>query len=56
MDYLQFYCKECKFHGYDVFGKGLCYHPEVGMQIGGWCRACYRFRLYAKEQKKRKNA
>ncbi len=45
MDYTQFYCKECKFHSYDVFARGECNHPNVGCLIDPHCRACFRFEL-----------
>ena len=45
MDYTQFYCKECQTHGYDALANGVCYHPEVDMQMDGNCRACFRFKL-----------
>lgn len=50
MDYLQYFCKECKHHGYNVTGKGICYHPDVLMLIGGWCRACHRLALRDKKK------
>lgn len=45
MDYTQFYCKECQTHVYDALANGVCYHPEVDMQMDGNCRACFRFKL-----------
>ena len=45
MDYLQFYCKECKWHGYDVLSNGVCYHPDVNKPMDNYCRACFRFKL-----------
>lgn len=48
MDYTQFYCKECKLHGYDAVGNGVCYHPDVDMQMDDQCRACFRLNLIDK--------
>jgi len=48
MDYTQFFCKECKLHGYDQFADGVCYHPDVDMQMDGNCRACFRLDLIDK--------
>ena len=48
MDYTQFYCKECKLHGYDPLANGVCYHPDVDMQMDGNCRACFRLDLIDK--------
>lgn len=50
MDYLQYYCGECKFHTYDVLANGVCEHPDVNMQMDKYCRACFRFKL--RENKK----
>lgn len=40
MDYLQFCCKECKFHS-----NGVCRHPDVYMNMEGYCRACFRLKV-----------
>lgn len=48
MDYLQFYCKECKFHRHDVFANGVCHHPEVRMKMDDNCIACHRLDLLDK--------
>ena len=45
MDYTQFYCNECKNHGYDAVCNGVCNHPEVNMPMDDHCRACFRLDL-----------
>ncbi|MBR1526240.1 MAG: hypothetical protein IJ640_06225 [Prevotella sp.] len=45
MDYTQFYCRECKFHSYDAFARGKCYHSDVSCLMDPYCRACFRFKL-----------
>lgn len=45
MDYLNFYCGECKFHGYDVMDNGICNHPDVMIEMPDKTRACFRFKL-----------
>ena len=40
MDYLQFCCKECKFHS-----SGVCHHPGVNMKMEGYYRACFRLKV-----------
>lgn len=45
MDYTRYYCHECKCHGCDSIGVGICFHPEVDMKIDGNSRACFRLSL-----------
>lgn len=52
MNYTQYFCKECKFHSYDVFARGMCQHPDVCSPIEPYCIACFRFKLKEKKEKK----
>jgi hypothetical protein len=48
MNYLNFFCSECKHHGHNVFARGVCYHPEVDMEMDDHCIACHRLDLLDK--------
>lgn len=50
MDYTQFYCNECTFFNYNVFGRGECCHPEAFGFRDKYCRACFRLKLKDKQK------
>ena len=46
---MEYYCYECKYHDYDVVGRGVCTKDEEAITTPTYARACSDIELTDKE-------